>query len=276
MKIEKQDWVFKKFGSAVGSTLLTTLYARAKVRDFYPAEQWHDEQAEQVWQALQEDASKEGIRIADFCLHDYNNMVGTIRRSEIFDYLTQIFIEKYQKSQVMTIGIGFCNRANRIINPGVIWYGIDVAPVVKIRKQYFLEDQTKLLAADLAQKEWINCLDPNIPTIFLLEGLSMYLHKEIVEKILETISSYMKANYELVADVLHTKTINTHRITKIIGANLTFGLDGSHTLADFAPGWKLHKCVDAMQYIGKSMHLFGRIFKKFFGRMPYTIEVIGK
>eukprot|EP00831_Metopus_contortus_P044409 TRINITY_DN3561_c0_g1_i3.p1 TRINITY_DN3561_c0_g1~~TRINITY_DN3561_c0_g1_i3.p1 ORF type:complete len:154 (+),score=35.58 TRINITY_DN3561_c0_g1_i3:110-571(+) len=91
------------------------------------------------------------------------------------------------KRQVINIGCGLDTRFERIDNGKVIWYDLDLPQSIKLRKNFFKEDDRyKMISKSVFDNSWINDIkEKNRKVLVIAEGILMYFSKEEVVSILD-------------------------------------------------------------------------------------------
>lgn len=102
-------------------------------------------------------------------------------------------------SQVVSLGVGFDIKPIKYSSEKQIWYGLDLNQQLKERKKIFKRENLSSsyflpIPTDFRLPDWSTHLlkskyDPEIPTLFILEGISMYL---TVSEIIELFSQLRK------------------------------------------------------------------------------------
>jgi methyltransferase (TIGR00027 family) len=118
--------------------------------------------------------------------------------------------------QLVIVGAGMDTRAFRLPLPEqTIVYELDQSAVLayknSILEDYAPQYQRHTIAADVTQP-WKTLLieagfDPDLPSIWLLEGLLMYLSEAAVHDILTTVSTLANPNSKLILDMINLKTL---------------------------------------------------------------------
>lgn len=139
--------------------------------------------------------------------------------------------------QVVLLGVGLDTRAFRLpFPPETHLYEIDLPEIIE-RKEAVLKDipascHRYALAFDL-QQPWAHLLEnhqgysSHEPTVWLMEGLLMYLDKKEVNKLLQTISELSVAGSYLGADLISVKSweVGSRYPNGLISKNWRFGTD---------------------------------------------------
>lgn len=253
------------FGDGVGATLLTTLYARALGSEQYEVPGWEDLQAQEAWTRLSRIGSQRGLDIESMILSDRMNVVGTIERSRAIDRRVRDFVALHPSCQIVSLGLGMCNRASRLEDLEAEWWGVDNPSVIALRSQVLPDDDTHLIPGSVTDPDWMDALDPDRATVLVAEGLLMYLDRSLVTQLLVRTADRMRGPLRLVADMHHTVAVRApaQPITRLTGARYGFGVSSPAAFAALAPGWRLVAADDIMSPItpaaARISRLFGRV-----------------
>lgn len=113
-------------------------------------------------------------------------------RAAVFDrWLAEQMAEK-PGAVILHIGCGMDSRVERAGTKGHLWFDLDFPEVIEERKRYYTEsDHYKMLAADVRESAWLEGL-PNGSAIIVMEGVSMYLTPEELQRTLANLGSHFK------------------------------------------------------------------------------------
>lgn len=121
-----------------------------------------------------------------------------------------------EASQLVILGAGMDTRAYRLsLPPHTVAYELDQSIVLdyktSILQAYSPKCERYTIEADLTQP-WEHLLlekgfNVNLPSIWLLEGLLMYLTKPVVDNILSTISTFTTPGSKLGLDTVNLKAL---------------------------------------------------------------------
>ncbi|HBB33862.1 MAG TPA: SAM-dependent methyltransferase [Cyanobacteria bacterium UBA8803] len=171
-----------------------------------------------------------------------------------------------QLRQVVILGAGMDTRAFRLPWPSATHlYEVD-RPEVLERKNLVLKDSTpqcyrEAIAADLGQP-WSHLLinkgyKPDLPTVWLMEGLLMYLNKPEVNDLLKTISDLSVPGSYLGADLVSVKSLEVAlKSNGLIRQHWRFGTDEPEKL------FSIHGWQASVLQPGDEGANFGRYTKK--------------
>jgi len=135
-------------------------------------------------------------------------------RTVISDSLIQEGIKQKNIRQIVNLGCGLDSRPYRLdLPPELKYYEIDVPDVLNYKDNVLSKMNVKpkcqltRIAMDLTNKdEWVNELlkntfDKNQPTIFIMEGLIVYLHKEEAQNLFKAISNLSASGSYAIGDM---------------------------------------------------------------------------
>ncbi|MEI2577337.1 class I SAM-dependent methyltransferase [Scytonema sp. PRP1] len=167
-------------------------------------------------------------------------------RTKYFDDFIMEVMSKIH--QVVFLGAGLDTRAYRLsLPPETQLYEIDLPEIIDYKQEILKEIPPKCrhhtIATDLKQP-WSHLLlqhgyQSNIPTVWLLEGLLMYLDETEVHQLLSTISELSPTGSYLGADLVSVKSwqIGSQNSKAVISGHWRFGTDEPEQL--FATyGWE--------------------------------------
>ena len=113
--------------------------------------------------------------------------------------------------QVVIGGAGYDGRALRYAKPGVTWFELDhpatqADKVARVARLGLERGQVRFIAADftadpIAEPLLAAGLDPARPTLFLLEGVAVYLERPVVERVLAAFRQVAADGSELAMSV---------------------------------------------------------------------------
>lgn len=263
------------FGNAVGSTLVTALYARARGAESAGVTDWDDPQARQAWEALDVLATEHGITLHDLTLTDTMNVVGTIRRSQDMDARVREFAAQHGHIRVVSLGVGLCNRAARLADLDAEWFGVDSPEVISLRAAVLPHDVTRRASGSVTERGWLSEIEPGPPTVFVAEGLLMYLTRAQTGQLLTRVGDHMTGPTRIVADLHHSLVAKpTAPIAALTGADFHSGTTSPRALAELSPGWRLHATDPTMARISPAAAVVSRIFRAVSGNPMYSVITI--
>jgi O-methyltransferase involved in polyketide biosynthesis len=155
----------------VAETMLITLYTRA-LESQREDGLIRDQKAVEIVKRL--DYDWERLR-----LHGHDEVAVILREKE-FDRFAREFMTKYPDGMVVHIGCGLDTRFNRVDNDQVEWYDLDLADVIRLRKDLIGEDnpRCRLIGCSVFDFAWMGMI-PNRqhPVLFMAEGVFPYFEE---------------------------------------------------------------------------------------------------
>lgn len=121
---------------------------------------------------------------------------GVIARTVMLDKMVGDFVERNPDAVIVNMGAGFDNRFSRVDNGSILWFDLDLADSIALRKKVFRErERVSMLSGSITEESWCEAVRSkleNRKVLFLAEGLFMYLTLEEIGKVL----CVLKANFE--------------------------------------------------------------------------------
>lgn len=105
-------------------------------------------------------------------------------RAAVFDRWVKVQMDADPNAIVLHIGCGLDNRIGRVGRSKTMWFDVDFPEVIEQRKYHYSESETyQMLGADVRDPEWLEGLSAEC-VIVVMEGVSMYLHPDELQKML--------------------------------------------------------------------------------------------
>jgi O-methyltransferase involved in polyketide biosynthesis len=196
--------------SDVSSTLLITLYARAR-ESLNEDPIIKDPKAVEMIEIIKKHIVGSDNPIHKKILKDkYNPKLAVTMslRSRRFDLYVTDFLSKYPEGTIINLGCGLDTRFYRTDNGKVIWYDIDFPEVIELRKR-FMEENSRhfFIGNSILGPEWISKVKTGGPYLILAEGVFMYLTETDVKELLHRIQSELDFA-EIVCEVTNRYWVN--------------------------------------------------------------------
>ena len=206
----------------VNRTLYIPLYGKAYVSK--KGVILHDPKAESIWE-------KAGFALKGKSrskwLAYYMGM-----RAAVFDRWVEAETVRQSDAAVLHIGCGLDSRAQRAHHQAAMWYDIDFPDVIAERKKYYSESETyRMLAADIRGEDWMDAL-PKTSAIVIMEGVSMYLGTDEMQRLLSRLTAHFES-VVLLADFYTTFAAKASKYKNPIndvGVTAVYGMDEPKTL----------------------------------------------
>lgn len=168
--------------TGVPETMLQTMYARA-VYSQKPDHIFYDGKAIEIAQALNYDFSK-----AD---KDALMGSGVLARTILLDRMVKQFIDENPTGTVVNIACGLDTRFYRVDNGQIRWYNLDLPETIAVCRRFLWEEgRVSMIPCSAMDPSWADRIAPDGEKVLaVIEGLSMYLTRQDVEKILDIIAA---------------------------------------------------------------------------------------
>lgn len=163
--------------SAVSETMLATLYSHA-VESCRPDALIRDPRAAELVARIDYDFARHQLGEDD--------QAGACVRLRQFDRFAQAFLAAHPDGVVVHIGCGLDTRFDRVDNSQVMWYDLDLPPVIELRRQLLEETpRYKMIAASALELAWLDVVDvhPGKPFLFISEGVFMYFSEAEIRRL---------------------------------------------------------------------------------------------
>ena len=169
----------------VEKTTLLTLFAKAQ-HSQQKNPKFFDEKAIEVISKIDYD-----FTVSD---KDIQMKYGVISRTIVLDEMVSDYIERYPHATIVNIASGMDTRFNRLDNGLIRWYNVDLENSANFRLQYIQDsDRVKTLAYSAMDPKWADEIKiESANTLFIIEGLSMYLEEKDNADILKIIDDNFK------------------------------------------------------------------------------------
>ncbi|MDT5350441.1 MAG: hypothetical protein QOH91_3728 [Mycobacterium sp.] len=192
-------------------------------------------------------------------------------RTAHFDNWARQFLAVHDKATVLHLGCGLDARVYRL-NPGagVRWYDIDYPDVITLREQVYPgRANYQLLPASVTDPSWLAEIPADRPTLFLAEGLTMYLTKDDGLALLRRVVDRFQSG-ELQFDSFNTLGIRTQVTNSVVrrsGSRLHWGIDGPRDILDAVSGvrllaWESVFDSDTFDLVSPAVRWIGRVMAR--------------
>lgn len=252
----------------VNKTLYIPLYGKAYVsrRGLF----LEDPMAERIWGA-------EGFPLKGKSASKWLACYMGIR-SAVFDDWTRQQLADHPDGVVLHLGCGLDSRCLRAGDGKRRWYDVDFPDVIAERKRYFSEsDDYRMICADVRDPNWLEALPETGTAIVVMEGISMYLAPEELNRLMAGLCGHFRRILCLM-DCYSTMAAKLSRYKNPIndvGVTQVYGMDDPTALK--AGGFRFireHEMTPE-KYIGelKGMEkaVFSRLFAGSFSKSLYRM-----
>ena len=147
-------------------------------------------------------------------------------RAAVFDEWLKEKITEFREAVIIHIGCGMDSRVVRIGDENHKWYDVDFPDVIEERKKYYTDsDNYKMIAVDARNCSWLKEVMENHTAVVVMEGVSMYLSTEDMQKLADNLCAHFD-NVSLLVDCYtsvaakfskHRNPINYVGVTEVYG-----------------------------------------------------------
>jgi O-methyltransferase involved in polyketide biosynthesis len=177
---------------------------------------------------------------------DWITQISVAIRTYLFDQILISQTAKFNQSIIVNLGAGLDTRQERF--PNLKWYQLDLPESIVIRKHFFHDDQTKLIAKSILDFSWINEIEERENVLFIAEGLFMYFSEIEVKSIFSQISQHFKHSF------IAFNTLNKYLVKKKHPsidpdkAPFKWGIRSVGEIEDWELGWKQFQTFYPLDY----------------------------
>ena len=223
---------------SVNKTLYIPLYGKALVSRFGIL--LRDPKAEEIWE-------KEGFALKGKAASKWLAF-SMAMRAKVFDDWTEQQLRKEPSAAVLHMGCGLDSRCERAGKLADRWYDLDFPEVISVRKQWFSESEAySMLSGNVVDMGWKKEIPAGGTAIVVMEGITMYLRPEELEKLLTGLKSHFD-HVKILMDcysVFAAKASKYKNPINSVGVTRTYGLDDPAALAE-KTGFRYLKAHDMM------------------------------
>lgn len=251
--------------TGVPETMIQTLYARAMESE-REGHFIYDKKAMEIVKEMDYDFTK--------AKEDAMMRNGVVARTIVLDELVQNYVTEHPNAVVINIACGLDTRFYRVDNGKLRWFNLDLPVTIEVRKKFLEETgRVSVLPYSAMDEAWAEEVHKTLnaeteidnetrPTLVIIEGLTMYLSKEDVQKIFAIIRKHFTAATVLVETM--SPFVVKHIKEKSIEASkakFTWGVKNGRILAKELPGFEPVKDVSLVEGMKKLYPIYGIIGK---------------
>lgn len=242
--------------SDVSETGLLTLYCRAKESQS-PNPILTDEKAIAITRELDPLLVGSGSKVLrNLAAGRIKNMlvVHIALRARQYDLYSRDFLARHPGGAIVNLGCGLDSRYIRIGGAAsgsaeYHFFDLDLPDVMRVRRRFYQDgERYHQLSFSVLDYRWMDAVlahGPR-PTLFLAEGLFMYLEPSAVKDLVLTMQQHFP-NAELACEMVHRRWVSgflgsmtrfkmQRELSLGKGTAYTFGIDGSRELETWNPG----------------------------------------
>lgn len=173
-----------------------------------------------------------------------HSRITWIVRSICFDRLIRDFIRRYPNATIINIGCGMDTTYDRLNNGFILWYDLDLADVITLRKQFIKETQNrKFIAGSFQYNDWYKYLNCSENVLLIAAGVYYYYEQKVIRAFFINLSG-MFPTCELLFDVTSPAGVKAaNRMLRKAGMDdkffLKWGLKNTDTILSWSPRFRL-------------------------------------
>ncbi len=227
---------------------------------------------------------KKAEEIYDSIDYDYEKSFGKAEpshavRSFFFDKEVKKFIEKNKKAIIINLGEGLETQRYRISTKDIIWYSVDLKETIDVREKFIQpDDEHKHIACSVLDRQWLDDIPNNLPTMITAQGLLMYFEEKQVKQLINNIAEHFNQAtfiFDTIPIWFSQKTIKGFQKTKYYQApQMPWGINRDkieETLTNWEPNIQKIELIEFDFPKGLSKRLLRRIVM---WRMIYNIPIL--
>ncbi|MFI6316739.1 class I SAM-dependent methyltransferase [Nonomuraea sp. NPDC050556] len=179
-------------------------------------------------------------------------------RAKHFDDWTAQFLAAHEQATVVNLAAGLDSRVWRVApGPGVTWYDVDYPDVVDVRSKIFpqRDDAYRLIGSSVTAPQWLQQIRPDLPTLVIAQGLTMYLQPEDGQALFRRITEHF-ARGVVILDTHNSYALRRQNklVHRHFGATMHWAINGPGDVERAVP--RLH-CTDTVSGLALQGHAPG-------------------
>lgn len=149
-------------------------------------------------------------------------------RALVIDELCNKYILEHSSSTIIHLGCGLDSRCLRVNQSYKSWYDIDYEEVIKIRKYFYNQDNSRrMIGSSVLDFKWLEQIEEKENIMIVAEGLTMYLSEDEIKSLISKIHEIFGDVY-LLFDAYTKKGVKNSRIKNPVNqmhAEIKYGID---------------------------------------------------
>ena len=135
------------------------------------------------------------------------NQISWIARCKRYDLIVNKFINDHPKGTVVNIGCGLDTSYERINNNSILWYDLDLADVIELKRKFQKEtEKRRFVSSSFLDTNWFSNLDIDDNILFISTGVFVYFEElEIRDFVIKVANRF--DNCEMFFDVTSPKDL---------------------------------------------------------------------
>ena len=241
----------------VNKTLYIPLYGKAYVsrKGLFLS----DKKAEEIW-------AKEGFSLKGKSKSKWLAYYMGVR-SAVFDEWLKEKMSALPNAVILHIGCGLDSRCIRVGTTTHKWYDVDFLEVIEERKRYYTpSDSYQMLAGDARDCSWLKNVKETACAIVVMEGVSMYLTKEELQRLTNCICAHFEQAVFLFDcySSFAAKASKYKNPVNDVGVTKLYGIDNPEVLQNDTLSFVTERTMIPKKYIdelrGVEKFVFARLY----------------
>ncbi len=200
---------------------------------------------------------------------------GVAIRTEIFDEIVSDFLQRHPHGIVVNLGCGLDTRHYRLGSPPQLWIELDLPEAIALRRHFFDETaQYRFLSHSVLDYAWIEQIPQGQPTLFVAEGLLVYLPEEGVRELMRQIGAHFPGA-EFALEVLAPLSVRMRQMHPDVdssSAPFLWGLSDGRELEQWGVGATLIRQEYYLRHLGRMPWWLALVYQ-LFGRMSSIVYI---
>lgn len=199
--------------------------------------------------------------------------IAVTTRAKHFDGWTAEFLARHERATVVNLGAGLDPRVWRVDpKPGVTWYDVDYPEVVDVRRKIFPDrDGYHLIGSSVTAPQWLERIRPDLPTLIVAQGLTMYLQPEEGQALFRRLTDHF-AGGAVILDTHNSYALRRQNklVGRHFGATMHWAIDGPDDLERAVPRLRRAGVVSGLVLQGEApgLPVAYKVLIKLFGNVP--------
>ena len=190
---------------------------------------------------------------------------GVLARTILLDKMVADYVRQHPQGVVVNIACGMDTRFYRVDNGKIRWYDLDLPVTLDARKRLLGEEErvTMIGKSVLQDESWADDIQGKGPVLFIVEGLTMYMERNGVQKLFKEIRTHFKEAVVFVEVTSPYTVKNAVESTKEGSRQkYSWGIKNGRQLQKLLPGFRTLKSYTLMEGL-QEMYPIYRVAKFF-------------
>ena len=251
--------------NGVNKTLYIPLYGKAYVSR--KGILLRDPKAEEIWSA-------EGFALKGKSRSKWLAYYMAIRAAVFDDWVKQQMAEN---ADAVVVHIG-CGLDSRVLRVGAVehrWFDVDLPKVIEQRSRYYAESASyRMIAGDARKDDWLAEFPQQADAIVVMEGVSMYLTTEELQRLTDALCSHFRS-VSLLVDcytALGARLSRYKNPVLDVGVTRVYGMEAPEVLENGTLRFVGEHTMMPQRFIDEMNPVERRIFQKLYAG-PFSRKI---